>query len=150
MKYVAQRGPVDCGVAALAMATGLPYETCAHPFEHRLARPLGQRGGLNEDLITEFLWSSGFAWQRIYRTSNFFADNRQREVWPIEPWAPVHLLMVHATRDWHFCVMDEAGLIFDPWDATRNEKRLADLMPAPYSQVGWMMGIWRVRDNGEA
>lgn len=136
MRYIAQQQPYGCAVAALAMVTDQEYNyvlRCFEPFIH-------MNEGLQESHIAEFLYQHGHAWQTIYRHYQWGFPNRERRLWPPQPWAPRHLIMVTALHGWHIIAMDAAGNIGDP--DQRSRKTIDH--PA-YKEVHWVMGCWRVK-----
>lgn len=132
---IQQRCGHDCGVASLAMATGLPYEKVLEPFAWRI----DEGEGLNEFQFNDWFVRHGWAWQQVYKVHHLGGINQPKDVWPPKPWAPVHLIEARVSAGYHFAVMDDKGRVFDPWDA--NRKTLDD--PA-YQDVIWVMGLWRV------
>lgn len=133
IERIQQKGQNDCGIAALAMACGVPYET----VEPLLLR--GSGDGVNEPDLYEWLRENGWAWQIVYQNFRALGKYHKRDPWPPEPFAPSHILMVRATRAWHFTVMDKTGRVFDPWTADRTALDHPD-----YNEISWVMGLWPV------
>jgi len=139
-QYIKQRYDWDCGIAALAMALNVVYEAA----NRMLGMPLT---GIHEEHLFQALIENGYAYQRKYENYSLPAmpqvhgrDNYKKRVpWPCEPFAPAHIVMLQATRDWHFVVMDKSGHVYDPW----NEKR-ETLADPDYKKVSWVLGIWKV------
>lgn len=136
LKYIKQRGENDCGIAALAMACRLRYETVAADL------PLDGTEGLNDTLVKDWLYRNGWAWQE--RTPNIWRGGKYEKVhpWPPSPFAPTHICFVEATKGWHFCVLDFDGLVYDPWKQDRNRLDHPD-----YKRVGSVLGLFRTRYN---
>lgn len=143
--YIKQRGEVDCGIAALAMACDLKYEQVANGLVTggaglvRLSEAMGAEG-LNDDLVKDWLRLQGWAWQEMVRNvwqrGQFYA----RLPWPPQPFATVHVCFVEATKGWHYCVLDFDGSVRDPFDKDR-----ASLAHADYKRVGSVIGLFKVR-----
>lgn len=135
--YIPQRQNWDCGVAALAMATGNTYERM---FEEL---PVGfeNDGGLNELHLQAWMMRNGWAWQHMYQNHPQGGKYIKRDPWPPQPFAPTHIAMVTATAGAHFAVLDDKGLVLDPWDRRRETLTHPD-----YKQVHWVMGLWPVAE----
>lgn len=138
IERIQQRGPNDCGIAAIAMACGVPYEDVL-PLLNK-----GSGGGINETDMYDWMLANGWAWQLVYRNQRLeHGKYQQREPWPPQPFAPAHIVMVRATQDWHFTVMDGAGRVFDPWTDDRKSLDHPD-----YRDISWVMGVWKIRKEG--
>lgn len=135
IKYVKQRGGHDCGIASLAMATGLPYEEVLAPFAWRI----NAGEGLNEVHMLEWFVRNGWAYQQVYKVHHLGGVNQRKEEWPPKPWAPVHLIEARVSAGYHFAVMDAKGRVFDPWDAERTS-----ISHPAYKDLLWVMGLWPV------
>lgn len=90
----------------------------------------------------QYLTEHGFAIGRIYRYDQFRkvdGRNQVREVWPIPPFAPVHLCMVHVVQSMgHLVVMLSDGTVLDPLNS--SPRQLSN-----YLSVEYIAGIWKVR-----
>lgn len=138
MRYIAQRHPYGCAIAALAMVCDKDYDDvlrCFIPSIH-------ERKGLDPAHIEEYLFRHGWAWQVISRQYQYNRPNRLRP-WPPAPWAPRHLVQVTVdaiTRlEGHMLVMDANGDIADP-----NHAGARDFADPAYLDINWVMGCWRV------
>lgn len=140
LTYIKQREANDCGVAAIAMACGRTYEGVAadiwKPETHE---------GLNDDLVKDWLFRNGWAWQE--RTRNLWRGNgfRPHDVWPPRPFASTHICFVEATAGWHYCAMDFAGRVFDPWAVERQTLAHPD-----YKRVSSVLGLFQIKDQQNA
>ena len=129
MRYVKQKGSDDCGIAALAMATGVDYDRIASDI------PVP----INQTDAEEWLRDHGFAWQIMYQMRRVERRFCKREHWPPAAWAPTHIAQVKATQELHFVALDRDGCVFDPWDRSR-----AFLTDPAYREVHWVMGLWPI------
>lgn len=134
MKYIAQRGPNDCGFATLAMAVGVDYERIAKD----LTPDMGDRG-INDLHLKQWLIENGWAWQEVFLNYPRAGKYVQREPWPPRPFAPTHIVLLEATRDWHFVAMNSDGEVFDPWKQERKSLAHPD-----YKRISWVMGLWHI------
>lgn len=134
--YIRQKCDCDCGIASLAMVTGLPYDEVLAPFRYRI-----EAGhGINEALVYDWLIRHGWAWQVGYKVHHIGAMNQPKEVWPPRPWAPVHLVEARVSSgNYHFAVMDSAGRVFDPWEPARTSLDHPD-----YQDIVFVWGMWKV------
>lgn len=135
MRYIRQCEEWDCGIAALAMATAYSYERIAND----LRAAASKRKGLNEDYLQNWPANNGFAWNLFRSYEPTEQRYTRRELWPLSPFAPSHIVQVDATRGPHFIAMDYMGEVFDPWSPARKTLSHAD-----YKQIYWMMGIYKV------
>lgn len=133
IERIQQRRSNDCGIAALAMACGVPYEAVQHVFKD------GSGDGVNDLDLKNWMIENGWAWQEVFPMRRKGGKYVPREVWPPKPFAPSHIITVQATRDWHFTVMDAAGEVFDPWTPDRKSLDHPD-----YKSVNCVLGLWRV------
>lgn len=127
VRYIKQRSDWDCGVAVLAMASGLPYEQIIEDFAGKGIEGTGIEGSL-------FDW-----WFRKRGLAIQCVTEAIEPMWPAEPWAPVHIAYVQATRGSHVCVMDHLGRVFDPFDIRRRTLTHKD-----YRSVRGVIGIWKL------
>jgi len=137
MERIQQRGPNDCGIAALAMACGVSYESVAPLLES------SSGAGVNEPDLYEWLKANGWAWQMVYQNYRRAGEYHRRTPWPPTPFAPSHIVQVRASQEWHFTVMDGIGRVFDPWTADRKTLHHPD-----YREISWVMGLWKVAPPG--
>ena len=146
-RYVKQRGSIDCGIAALAMACDLDYETVADGLvtfgatSCRLSEAMGTEG-LNDDLIKDWLRRHGWAWQEMARNVWVKGSASPRHPWPPSPFAAVHICFVEATAGWHYCVLDFDGSVRDPWNAERRSLSHPD-----YKRIGSVIGLYKVQQK---
>lgn len=145
LNYVGQRGDVDCGIAAIAMACDLKYEQVAEGLVTgpgcliRLSEAMGNEG-LNDDIVKDWLRLNGWAWQEVTRYVWQRGASLSRHHWPPSPFAVTHICFVEATRGWHYCVLDFDGTVRDPW---KKERRSLD--HPDYKRVGSLLGLFKVR-----
>ena len=132
IERIQQRAGNDCGIAALAMACGVPYES----VQHLLALGLD---GINDLHIKDWLIANGWAWQEIFLNRPVRGSYEPREFWPPKPFAPSHIAMVEATMGWHYTVMDGAGEVFDPFNADRKSLTHPD-----YKRISSLLGLWPI------
>lgn len=132
LKYVAQRGDNDCGIAALAIACGVTYEAIATVLQV-------DGDGLNDTLLKDWLFRNGWSWQE--RTRNLWRGGSYVPLfpWPPEPFALTHICTVEATRGWHYCVLDFEGRVYDPWKRERG-----DLSHPDYKRVSTVLGLFKL------
>lgn len=137
LKYIAQRGESDCGIAALAMACRMTYEE----IKRDLGQYLGDEG-LNDSLIKHWLIKNDWAWQE--KTRNLWRGGKFEPVhpWPPYPFAPTHICFVEATKNWHYCVLDFEGRVYDPWNRERGTLDHPD-----YKRVASVIGLFKLRGN---
>ena len=131
LKYIKQRGENDCGIAALAMACRLSYQTVAATLQC-------DADGTNDTLIKDWLCRNGWAWQE--RTRNLWRGGKFEPVdpWPPKPFAPTHICFVEATKGWHYCVLDFDGRVYDPWKKERETLDHPD-----YKRVSAVTGLFK-------
>jgi hypothetical protein len=144
VKYIKQRSEIDCGIAALAMACDLDYERVADGLVTgpgcltRLRDAMGDEG-LNDDLVKDWLRLNGWAWQEVARNVWQRGGFTPRHPWPPQPFATTHICFVEATKGWHYCAMDYAGRVYDPWD-----ERRASLSWQGYKRVSSVLGLFKI------
>lgn len=105
MNLVRQHNSKGCGIACVAMVTGLPYQEC----KLALFGSLGKVTGMFHDDVVKFITERGFvAGKRKYT----------REIeGAIKPEAALNLLEVRVYPDSegsHFVIMDREGNVLDP------------------------------------
>lgn len=131
MKYVAQEEPGGCLVAAIAMVTGLSYWRIRQMVEPSYQD--GIHGVIANDVLAEL----GYAVMTRYRHRPHL--KRDREIWPCPPFAPAHIVHLHATRGPHAVAMDAFGRVFDPWKVERE-----GLAHPDYQAIDYIEGVFRV------
>lgn len=129
IEYVKQRDDWDCGVAVLAMVSGLTYEQVLDDFNGKGIEGVGIGGVL-------FDW-----WFVKHGVATQGKTPELDDPWPPEPWAPVHIAYVRATQGAHVCVMDCQGRVFDPFDIKRRTLTHKD-----YKRVRGVIGIWDIEE----
>ena len=134
LKYIKQRNEIDCGVAALAMACGLTYDDVGR----ELLPALGEEGA-NDDLVKDWLWRNGWAWQEVTRNVWRNGKFNPRHPWPPSPFASTHICFVEATKGWHYCVLDFDGRVYDPWKEERQSLDHQD-----YKRVSHVIGLFKI------
>lgn len=131
IEYIAQEEPGGCLVACVAMVTGRSYATirqlCASSYNN----------GIHEVIADDILGELGFAIVRKYKHIPRLKTDRLD--WPLLPFAPAHICLVHATQGAHAVVMLHTGDVYDPWNASRQNLRHPD-----YTQIDHITGIFKV------
>lgn len=113
-KVIRQKGANDCGLAAVAMALGVSYETVEEMMPPERRRDtLGYRLA-NYDIF-EILYRFDKMLQYVMRWDRLGLRDAEghsptREPWPPEPWAPSHIVQIPG----HWMAMDRQGRILDP------------------------------------
>jgi hypothetical protein len=133
VRWVPQSDPNGCCVAVLAMVTGHPYEQIKAFY----GEDLGERG-LSQHHIEHYLVEHGFTWARKTKWLPYIDGRKQqqREPWPAEPWADVHICEV-VTSQSHAVVMLADGTVLDP--LTPEPKKLSD-----YKEVYYVAAVGRL------
>lgn len=147
-RMVMQEHPNGCGIACLAMVTGLGYAQVRDTLTEFLPRErdYGEEG-IHHGIAEWLLGRLGYAWRTLYA-------GHLHDPWPPEPFAPVHIAQVRQpSGNTHYVVVTNDGIVFDPLDG--EHKRLADwdgrsgsVSNPKFSGVNNVMGIWRVSDLG--
>jgi hypothetical protein len=132
IERVAQDHRYGCTAAAVAMVVGKPYDEV-----QRCSRVDFNKDGCDVEAWFDYLFQEGFVYHRMYRCVRL-QGGVEREVWPPEPFAPVHICLVSTALGGHAVVMRENGDVLDP--ATPGVFALAD-----YPVVYVVYGIWRHR-----
>lgn len=142
---------MGCGVAALAMILCRSYadvlrdwpiinEQCDHWEDGKV---IGKRDvtyndftkdGISHLCADAYLCDQGYSVQRKYQYRSCVRKNREK--WPPEPWADVHLCEVK-TSQFHFVVMLRDGEILDP--AFGRGRKLAD-----YERIYSVAAVYKV------
>lgn len=120
----------------MAMITGETYD------EVKVKTGQSFDYGATHYAADEYLTIHGFATGRLWRYDQLSGQSKAGEwihekrcIWPVAPFAPVHLCQVHSPAHW--VVMRSDGSVLDP--LTPEYKRLCD-----YSEVMQITGVWRV------
>ncbi|MGU3476920.1 hypothetical protein [Methylobacterium sp. D48H] len=129
MDPVRQEDRYGCAIACVAMLLDRTYAD--------MRAAVGEPGhGFTHDSLGELLIRGGYALQHVFRIDQ--VTQRPRPVWPLAPWAPIHVCTVDAGGPGsHLVVMLADGTIMDP--ATTTMGRLSD-----YRAVISMTGLNRV------
>ncbi|WP_426315536.1 hypothetical protein ACN9MF_11485 [Methylobacterium fujisawaense] len=128
--HVRQQEAYGCAIACCAMVRGVSYAEVRATF--------GEPGrGFTHDVWQEYLARHGFAVQHLYRIDQLTCA--EREVWPLTPWADVHVCSVDAGHGMgsHLIILLRDGTVLDP--ATHAARRLAD-----YTSVAFMAAVYAV------
>lgn len=134
IKRIQQQDLMGCGIACAAMIRGFSYADTRDLFirlggdESRLT----QRAGIDTCQMEELLLICGFALARKYRFNQF--TNNERDAWPPEPFADLHLCQVRVGNRGHFVVMLKDGTVLDP--AATGQKQLSS-----YEQVDFVAAV---------
>lgn len=135
LKYIKQRGGHDCGIAALAMATGNDYEA--------IYRDLGEacdaREGINDLHLFWWCWKNGWAYQQVWRHEPKGKEYPMRANWPLHPFAPSSICQVEVPSGYHYVALDFDGRVYDPYHGERQT-----LIHPDYKSVSFIMGLWNV------
>ena len=124
IKHVRQDDRYGCVVACLAMVLDRSYSA----IRHQLGSP---GNGFTHNVWQRFLAERGFGVQHFYRFGS--------AVWPLAPWADLHICSVDAGHGdgTHVVVMLGDGTVLDPIDD--RPRRLTD-----YPSVAYIAGIHKV------
>lgn len=139
IRYVSATLTNSCVPACLAMVTGKTLKRVIKDmYEHW--EDAGRYEGISDDIIDQYLSQNGFAIQRLnheYEPNKLLIDG-----WPIDPFAPVHMVEVWATSPpgMHAVVMNMDGLVYDP--SNKRNKALTQ-----YQRIFSITGIWKVTDS---
>lgn len=129
--YVAQEESDGCLVACIAMATGRTYA------EIRAIVAASYSGGIHSVIAHDVLADLGYAVMVRYKHIPHL--KRNRDAWPIAPFAPVHICGVDATTGPHAIVLLDTGEVYDPWTRDRH-----DLLHSDYTQIDHIDGVFKV------
>src|SRR6185312_16558231 len=102
--------------AAVAMIVGKSYEEVAAASTRNFDNGVVQI----EDWF-DYLFEHGFTSHRVYRVTHLRGVNRERDVWPPLPFAPLHLCSVTVPQGAHAVVMQADGTVLDPNSVTRTK-----------------------------
>ncbi len=139
-RYVAQPNGYGCAIACVAMIVDKTYDEMEAWFvDQGLARSRLERG------ITDHIWREALAvlgYVHVQRFQcNAFTNRCDRDPWPPEPFAPLHIACVEVATGMtgsHAVVMLGDGSVLDPYDRSRNT-----LTHPGYRGVAQVVGIWR-------
>jgi hypothetical protein len=140
---VRQEHPNGCGLACIAMVTGLGYGEVRDTLTEFLPRErdYGEEG-IHHGITEWFLGRLGYAWRTLYA-------GHLHDPWPPEPFAPVHIAQVRQpSGNTHYVVVTDDGTVLDPLDGERKRLDVWDVPDGKFSGVNSVMGLWRVSANG--
>jgi len=131
-RWVKQEDQNGCVVAAIAMITGKSYAEVKAELRPK---------DLSTDAYTSFDTESYFyehGYSIVKRWKHVYFAGTDREVWPIQPFAPVHYVQVVSgpSGKAHAVVMLTNGDVLDAWTDSKP-KKLSD-----YYQVNEIMGVF--------
>jgi hypothetical protein len=135
IRHVKQEDERGCAIASLAMVLGLSYKATAKRFNI-------PRSGSSYYKWMEVLAQSGWSYQMLWKTDQL--TSRAREIWPPEPWAPVHLCQIQTPLGAHMVVMKHDGAILDP-ALPHSDIEPFRLDITHYTSVDYVAGLFRVR-----
>ena len=116
MRYVAQRGIADCGVAVVAMLADVPYDEALAAFDEPARAKIAERTGTNHIDLERALRAFGFVAFLAVRPEY---GGTARRLWPPEPIGWQHVVSVrYHCGAYHWAAMDSAGHVYDPADPT--------------------------------
>ena len=130
IKHVLQEDPMGCLGATLAMVLGITYEQACAKLG---GRPLGHCYYC--DTWDQTMIEEGWAVCRKWKWTQ--PGNKERNPWPLEPWADLHEVEVKTSMV-HSVIMLRDGTVLDP--LTTERKRLSD-----YSEVLSIAALYNVR-----
>jgi hypothetical protein len=131
-RWVKQEDGRGCVLAALAMLTGQTYAQVKSEF---FDQDWNNNGCTFEFDAHTYLAEHGYAIATKYRY--YHPQKRDREIWPVPPFAPAHLCSVIVANGSHAVVLLADGTVLDP--STPKQKKLSD-----YSAVNSVMGVWKI------
>jgi hypothetical protein len=130
VKWVQQEESCGCTVAAVAICVGKSYAEVRAASGREFT---GERGGLQIEDWYDYLFEHGFTFFRVWGVTQHQKPNQEREVWPPEPFAPLHICSVVNSVSSHAVVMLADGSVLDP--AKEGIFRLTDYVET-YMVVG--------------
>lgn len=130
IRWVSQEEGLGCAVACLAMLLGGTYWDA-----RSLVPAFDPAAGLCSSDVLRVLGEYGWAYASKF--PHYSPEGRDRRVWPVRPFAPVHLC---ATRvgGWHAVLMLGDGAVLDPLVHPAAHRTLAGY------EVLEIHGLWRV------
>lgn len=131
IQHVRQKDAKGCVIACLSMVSGIPYDEVSAAF-------IGDRSVEGLSLFRYDVWLNqmGYAVNRLYK--HYGPLQADRVVWPIPPFAPVHIVAVNGNGS-HAVVMKEDGTVLDP-------EKDAPCRLSDYADVAQIAGIFKVCD----
>lgn len=123
VRFVAQEDENGCSLACIAMITGLTYAEVKAAFP-----TFCNCCGTHEDPVIEFLADSGYA--LAFKHEWLTVQRRNREEWPVRPFADVHLVKVKVKEECplnHHVIMLGDGTVLDP-ETDGSPRRLSDYL----------------------
>jgi hypothetical protein len=132
--HVRQEHPNGCGIACVAMLTGQTYTQARGLFGGEET----ERGMTHYDWF-EALARCGYAAQFLFQREQKIGRTPPREVWPLPPWAPAHIVQTGN----HYVVMLSDGTILDP-AVSSAPRRITDY---PADRIYSMSGIFPVNSR---
>ena len=99
------------------MVLGIGYDAALAAFGGRVPESEGYDFGEFEQVLAEHGWATARKWKHMRHL------NRDREIWPVAPWADLHQCEVQTTGN-HSVLMLRDGTVIDP--LTPEPKRLSD------------------------
>lgn len=134
LKLIGQEEDYGCTVACLAMLTNRPYWEVRRSFAYDF-----REQGVSHITVDSWLSERGYAVRRRFHHYSPMKTNHL--VWPLPPFADVHLCEVDAggSRGSHMVLLFRDGTVFDPYGPARRQ--LTD-----YPRVYNMAGVYRVAD----
>lgn len=134
LRWVRQEDSHGCGVAAVAMLTGLTYaQVLAHM---KRERDFSEHGMSTPDVLC-LLAELGYATALLHRVRQWPTVNFERPEWPPSPFGDLHLCQVKVyggTLGAHFVAMDADGDVLDPV-APASQRLTA------YEDVYWVAAV---------
>jgi hypothetical protein len=132
MIRVEQEHRYGCQVAVLAMIMGITYKEALVYYKMDPDECLG----FSSQSLDTILADNGYAIARKYR---YTLNNKQRESWPVEPFADLHWCQVQTGVGAHAVIMLADGLVLDPWSAERTSLKHPD-----YQNIHFVTGVYKV------
>jgi len=137
VRYVAQPNGYGCSIACVAMVLGKTYDEMEAWFlDAGLTRERMEKG-LWRGIYYAALHRHGFA--LVERWHHDPIANVKGPVWPIAPFAPVHICAVDVTVGSHAIVMAGDGTVLDPFKRERTTIDHPD-----YHKVDSITGVFQV------
>ena len=132
MGWVKQEDVNGCVVASLAMIVGKSYAE----VKAELPPKDLSTGAFTAFTAESYLYEHGYVLLKKWK--HICSLDKDREQWPVEPFAPVHYVQVVNGDQGkaHAVVLLENGDVLDPW-ADATPKKLTD-----YAQVNEIIGVW--------
>ena len=132
LRWVPQEEGMGCAVACLAMLLGQSYWGARSLLPHFNAI----EGTCSTDVL-RVLGEYGWAYASKY--PHYSPEQRDRRVWPIRPFAPIHFCAARV-GGWHAILMFADGTVLDPLRYPSAGRRTLD----DYTDILEIHGLWRV------